>query len=110
MKAQDILVLDVRRFCSFADILVICSGTSRIQLKAIAAAVEDRLSGRGLAPLFSEGRDGTGWVILDYGDVVAHIMIDEARRHYNLERLWGDGQVVEWRANPAETVQAQEGS
>ena len=97
MKAEEIVVLDVKRLCSFTDVLILCTGTSRVHLRAIVDRVEQRLRERDIRPLAVEGLEGTGWVILDYGDVVAHAFIEESRRYYNLERLWGDGKPVEWR-------------
>ncbi|MCX8035860.1 MAG: ribosome silencing factor [Candidatus Sumerlaeia bacterium] len=97
MKATDIVVLDVKRICSFTDVIVLCTGTSRIHLRAVAHKVEETLRQRGIRPLSVEGVNDTGWAVLDYGDVVAHIFTDESRRYYNLERLWGDGKPVEWR-------------
>jgi len=101
MKAEDILILDVKRICSFTDMLVLCTGSSRTHLGAIVGAVEDRMRERGVRPLSVEGLNTTGWVVLDYGDVVAHVFTEDSRRYYNLERLWGDGLPVEWRTYAA---------
>ena len=97
MKAENIVVLDVKRFCTFTDVIVLCTGMVRTHLRAIAARVEERMAERGIRPLNVEGLDETDWVVLDYGDVVAHVFTDESRRYYNLERLWGDGQPIDWR-------------
>jgi len=97
MKAVDIVVLDVKRLCSFTDVIMLCTGTSRVHLRAIVERVQERLRERDIRPLAAEGLEGTGWAILDYGDVVAHAFVEESRRYYNLERLWGDGKPVEWR-------------
>jgi ribosome-associated protein len=59
-------------------------------------ALDTRMKQRGNRPLAIEGLQGTGWVLLDYGDVVAHVFTDESRCYYNLERLWGDGKPVAW--------------
>jgi len=96
MKAADIQVLDVKKLCSFTDVFVFLTGTSRIHLRAVASRIRDVLRERGLRPLAIDGLEDTGWIVLDYGDVVAHLFIHEARRYYNLERLWGDGKAVEW--------------
>jgi ribosome-associated protein len=110
MKAGEIVVLDVKRLCSFTDVLVLCTGTSRIHLRAIADRVEERLRERGIRPLAVEGIQGTGWVVLDYGDVVVHVFTDESRRYYNLERLWGDGKIVEWRPKSSRPSRTPENS
>jgi len=97
MKAGDIQVLDVKRICSFTDLLVLSTGTVRVHLNAIAAKIVEQLGKRSIRPPAIEGLDSTDWIVLDYGDVVVHIFTNESRRYYNLERLWGDGQPVEWR-------------
>lgn len=60
-------------------------------------AVKDRMKKDGVSPMYVEGFNGTGWIVLDYGDVVAHFFTEESRRYYSLERLWADGSRVEWR-------------
>jgi ribosome-associated protein len=97
MKAEDIVVIDVKKICTFADVFVFLTGASRVHLNAIAAQIMERLRDRQMRPLAVDGLNETGWVVLDYGDVVAHLFLDEPRRHYNLERLWGDGRPVEWQ-------------
>ena len=98
MKAEDVVVLDVKRICTFTDAIVLCTGSSRVHLRAIVSEVEKRMRRRDIRPLATEGLNTTGWVVLDYGEVVAHVFTDESRRYYNLERLWGDGQLVEWQS------------
>lgn len=87
-KAQDVRLLAVGSVCTFADYFVICHGQSRVHLAAIAEAVLEQY------PLTAgghrEGADGSGWILLDYGDVIVHIMLEETRKFYGLERLWGD--------------------
>jgi ribosome-associated protein len=97
MKAEDIVALDVKRFCTFTDVIVLCTGSARTHLRAIAAKIVERMGERDFRPLAIEGLGATDWVVMDYGDVVAHIFTDESRRYYNLERLWGDGQKIDWR-------------
>ena len=99
MKVEDIVVLDVKRLCSFTDVIVLCTGSSRVHLRAIVAEVEKQMRQSDIRPFAIEGLNTTGWVVLDYGDVVAHVFTDESRCYYNLERLWGDGQPVEWQPN-----------
>jgi len=97
MKAEDIVALDVKRFCTFTDVIILCTGTARTHLRAIANKIEERMAERDIRPIAIEGLGTTEWVVLDYGDVVAHVFSDESRRYYNLERLWGDGQPIDWR-------------
>jgi ribosome-associated protein len=110
MKAEDIVALDVKRFCSFTDVIVICTGSARTHLRAIAAKVEERMGERSIRPMAIEGLSDTDWIVLDYGDVVAHIFSDDSRRYYNLERLWGDGQPVDWRPRSPRQPRAREKS
>jgi len=108
MKAENIVVLDVKRLCSFTDMIVLCTGSVRVHLKAITAKIEDQMGKRDIRPLAVEGFHATDWIILDYGDVVAHVFTRESRRYYNLERLWGDGQPVEWRPRTSRPARAKE--
>jgi ribosome-associated protein len=89
-KAARLLVLNLSEISSFADYFVICSAGSDRQSQAIADAVEERMKSLHRAPVSIEGRNSGRWVLLDYGDVVFHVFLDEARRFYALERLWGD--------------------
>lgn len=87
-QASDIVMLDLRSLNTIADYFVICSSESDRQLKAIVNAIEEGL-GRdlGLDPRI-EGTPDTGWVVLDYGDVVVHIFSAALRDYYRIERLW----------------------
>jgi len=89
-KAEEPVVLDVRGLSGVADYFVVMSADSDRQAAAIADAVDDRLEGLGATRLGSEGRSGGGWVLLDYGSVVVHVMGPETRRFYDLEGLWAD--------------------
>lgn len=92
---QDIVVLDVREVVSFADLLVIVTGRSDRQVKAIADAIDAALSARGERPLGMEGYAEARWVLIDLADVVVHVFQEEARGHYDLERLWSDARRVD---------------
>lgn len=98
IKARDITILDIRRLSPFCDFFVIVSGSSGIQVKAIAEMVEDSLSRAGFSLKHREGRGEAGWILLDYGDVVIHVFHEEERSFYDLERLWGDAERVEFMA------------
>lgn len=90
-KGKDVAVLDVRGIASYADYVVLASGESERQVTAIADHVQQKLKEeRGEHVVGSEGRETGQWVLLDYGDVVAHLFYDEARPHYDLEGLWAD--------------------
>jgi len=89
-QATDIVLLDVRTSCSFADYFLICSGDSDRQLKAIWEAILDELKLRDILPLHKEGTSDSGWLLADYGAVVVHIFGTEEREFYGLENLWAD--------------------
>ncbi len=83
-KATNVVVLDVRESCSFSDYIIICTGMSDRQIKAMAEHVIKELG----KPFGSEGIDQGRWVLLDYFDVVIHIFQDELRQYYDMEGMW----------------------
>ena len=89
-KAENILVLDLTKGLAFTDFFVICTGTNKRQVQAIADAVQEKMREERVRPLHVEGYNRAQWVLLDYGDFVVHIFQEEPRRFYSLERLWGD--------------------
>ena len=89
-KAVDITTLDVAELCSFTDHMVLASGTSNRHVNALVEHVVDGLKAEGVRPIGVEGRETGEWVLVDYGDVVVHVMQKEARAFYDLERLWRD--------------------
>ncbi len=97
-KAEDVLVLDLRGVSGSTDFLVIGSGTSDRQLESIAESVEKELKSAGHRVVGSEGQRGGRWVLLDFGDVVVHVIHQEERAHYDLEGLWADAPRVEVEA------------
>ena len=89
-KALDTVVLDVEKISSFTDFMVVSSGRSVRQVNSLIRRVRDTLSERRLRPIGVEGEKTGDWVLLDYGEVVVHIMQPSAREFYQLERLWGE--------------------
>ena len=87
-QAEDVLLLDIRNVASFADYFVIASGTANRQIQAIIEAVEQAAKADGMTPIGREGKPDSGWVLLDYGDVIVHIFAPEEREFYDLEGLW----------------------
>ena len=87
-QAADIMLLDVRGVCSFADYFVICSGESKRQIKTIYDEVGNVLRREGISPLHHEGTIDSGWLLLDFGDVIVHIFAAFEREYYQLDRLW----------------------
>lgn len=90
-KAEDIVILDVRELSSVTDYFVIASGTSEPHLRAIVDEIVDRLrEDYNIRPKAVDGTLQTAWLVLDYFDVIVHIMRGDVRDHYDLETLWGD--------------------
>jgi ribosome-associated protein len=90
VKAQDIKVFDTEALSALFERVIIASGTSNRQTKALAASVRDKVKAAGFAPPRVEGEDNGEWIIVDCGQVVAHIMQPTFRQYYHLEELWGD--------------------
>jgi ribosome-associated protein len=93
-KALDLTVLDVRAVSSIADYFLVCSGRSTTHMETIADAIHLELKADGVRPLHSEGVASSGWMLLDYGDVLMHVFLEQTRVYYALERLWGDAPAV----------------
>ena len=93
-KADDIVLLEISELTIVAEYFVIASATSNTHLKALADDIEHELELKGIRPDHIEGK-ATGWILLDYGSVVVHLFLPDARENYNLERLWADGKVMD---------------
>ena len=94
-KASDLVVLDLRNVASFTEYFLICTGASARQVQAISDAIEEALRKRGKRPLHIEGYSSGEWILLDYGDLIAHVFSASSRRFYDLERLWRDAPRVD---------------
>lgn len=94
-KAKDIVVLGIYNVSLIADYFVIASGTSTVQVKALADEVEERLQENRVDILHKEGYNDGRWILLDYGDVVVHIFHEKERSFYDLERVWADAETIE---------------
>ncbi len=98
-KAEDIVILDVRKLSSVTDFFVIASGTSEPHLRAIIDEIINRLrEEQGVRPRAVDGSTHAAWVVLDYFDVIVHVMRADARERYDLESLWGDAPRLRTRA------------
>jgi ribosome-associated protein len=94
-KGEDVLLLDIRDISILADYFVIGSATSKRQAKAIIDGIkEEAKQSFDVRPLHIDGEAATGWMLMDYGDVVVHLFMPEVRAYYDLEGLWRDGRVV----------------
>lgn len=91
IKAHDIVAIDVRKVTPIFDWIVVASADSGRQTKALARHVQDKLKEAGSRIVGTEGEDSGEWVLVDAGDVIAHVMQPAVRSYYNLEELWGEG-------------------
>ena len=99
-KAEDVLVLEVGEVLAITEAFVIASAGNDRLVRTIAEEVERGVKeAGGAAPLRIEGMSDARWVLLDYGDFVVHVFLDEVRRYYDLERLWSDAPKVPWEDN-----------
>jgi len=100
-KAEDIVILDVRKISSITDYFVIASATSEPHLRAIAEEIRERLQHeKAVRPRAVDGTISAAWMVLDYFDVIVHLMRHDVRERYDLEGLWGDAARVRARPKP----------
>ena len=90
VKGQNINVIDISDISDFADFMVVASGTSDTHVKALAREASNSLRAQGVKPLNEDGADVGEWVLVDFGDVVLHVMRPEVREYYDLEKLWDE--------------------
>ncbi len=90
LKAENIVVLDVRDIASFTDYMIFASGSSTRHVGAIAGSVIEAARDSGNPPLGVEGEEVGEWILVDLGDAIVHIMLPDVRRYYDLEKLWGE--------------------
>ena len=88
-KATDVVVIDIMEKSSFADYLVIASGNSERQVNKLVDEVEEQFAKEGLLVKSIEGKN-SGWILMDFGDVIVNIFTKEMREKYNIEKVWGD--------------------
>jgi ribosome-associated protein len=93
-KAESLVVLDLQGLSTVADYFLVCSARSAAQIDTIVESVQAALRHEGLRLRHREGTAASGWLLLDCGDVVVHVFLDETRTFYALERLWGDAPVL----------------
>ena len=90
MKAEDVVMMDLRGISDFSDYFLICTANSSPHARALADAVHEGMKSAGHPPWHTEGYDTRNWILYDFVDLVVHIFQPEARSFYGLERLWGD--------------------
>ncbi|MCD6287875.1 MAG: ribosome silencing factor [Candidatus Hydrogenedentes bacterium] len=94
-KAVDIVALDIRKTSTLTDYFVIMSGTSEMQVRAIATSVKETLKKENVRSIGADGTVAGHWIVIDYGDVIVHIFRDDTRAFYDLEGLWADSPKLE---------------
>lgn len=97
-KAEDVLLLDLRKITTMADFFIICTGRSDTQVKAIADAVIEGATKDKMGVYHVEGLESLSWVLIDLVDVVVHVFRPDTRKYYQLERLWRDAVIEEFDA------------
>lgn len=95
-KAENIVILDLHELSNITDYFVIFTGTSQIHLRSLGDRIEKALRETGLKPGHIDGERGSGWLVFDYGNVIAHAMMQDSRQLFDLERLWGDAPRIDW--------------
>ena len=93
-KGGDIAAIEITEQTTLADYFVLCTATSTTQIKAMSDACEEAMEKQGERVHHIEGHRGGTWLLMDFSSVVVHIFMDEARKFYDLERLWGDAEEV----------------
>ncbi|MCL1983720.1 MAG: ribosome silencing factor [Clostridiales bacterium] len=89
-KALDVAIIDIGAKSSFADYFVLASGSSERQIGALSEDVEDLLAKEGVIVKNIEGKQASGWILMDYGDVIINILTLDMRERYSIEKVWGD--------------------
>ena len=94
-KAIDVQVIDIALKSSFADYFVICSGTSERQINTLVDDVEEAFAKEGLLVKSVEGKQNSGWILMDFGDIIVNLFTKEMREKYSIEKIWGDCDFIE---------------
>ncbi len=89
-KGQDISIIDIGPKAAFADYMIIASGGSDRQVKALCDEVEDKLAEQGVFVKHIEGKNNSGWILMDYGDIIVNLLTVDLREKYNIEKVWAD--------------------
>jgi len=102
-KAEEIVVLDMRKVAGFTDFMVLCNGRSAPHVRALVDAVQKHRRDQGTRPSHLEGRAEGAWVLMDYFDLIVHVFTTRNREFYQLERLWRDAPLLEWKGDAPAT-------
>lgn len=109
-KTINLVILDIHNLSSIADILIICSGRSNRQVKAIAEHIHVDLKKQGIKPISIEGQNEGQWVLMDYAHVIIHVFYEPVRAFYDLEGLWADAKRVCTQSLAADPTSAAQSS
>jgi len=101
-KGQNITLIDISKTSGFADYFVITDVPSERLMKTVSDEVEEKLTELGIFLKHSEGKNGSGWILMDFGDIIVNVFSKEQRDRYNLEKLWGDGEITYFEGNKEE--------
>lgn len=102
MKARDIVVLKIAGLVVYADYMVVCSGNSARQAQAIADNIEKAIRENGSKPIGVEGMREGNWILVDWGDVVAHVFHHPVREFYEIEKIWAGAEELDWSGETGE--------
>ena len=102
IRAEDIVVLDLRELTTITDYFIVCTGKSSIQIRSISDKIDEKLRELGVRKLHSEGFQEASWILLDYSDVIVHVMSAEKREFYQLEARWAEAPRLEVALLPKE--------
>lgn len=94
-KVKDVRILDISGLTSLTEIFIICSCSSGVQVRASADEAEDKMKEAGFMVHHKEGYAAGEWALLDFGDIVVHVMTESTREFYDIERLWDEAEVIE---------------
>ena len=95
-QAEDVLVIDIGEKSSFADYLILASGSNERLIAALVDDAEDQLAKEDLIVKSIEGTKESGWILMDYGDIVVNVLTKDMREKYNIEKVWADCENVDW--------------
>jgi len=98
-KAKDVLIIDISKKASFADYFILASGANERQVGSLSEEIDDQFAKEGIIAKSIEGKKTSGWILMDYGDVIVNILSAEMRDRYNIEKVWGDCEFITLEEN-----------
>jgi len=98
-KAKDVLIIDISKKASFADYFILASGANERQVGSLSEEIDDQFAKEGIIAKSIEGKKTSGWILMDYGDVIVNVLSAEMRDRYNIEKVWGDCEFITLEEN-----------